>query len=411
MSPQEATSYVTSTNNFLMPKENAEILPSVPITYKNQEYWVVAAVSGNTVNAYIPINNDTKLIATGDIETRRLIDAGIILRQTQQYKTQNSLNWHFSISNRNYFYDLSNSFSEMISKVISVRTELLKDDETKELANLAEDVEEDLQEMITNSQNVASIINDSIDFENKMLSSPDANNISDYEKLNNNFFKTITDYKTTYDSLNLSLNSLKQGIGLADSITLQNRNAMNQNLNLPTQTAKLSSFFNEIDSINQNMQEIFSLTTRTDTYVATLNTRILRNEAWWILYSTDEDILKINSRFKTLEEAAENILSEENVMIWIKQDDVEALRLNWTQAKSRYDSARYETAINSGKNAKKNVIEILKEGVKTEENEIPEGLIINIIIILIIVAIGLFVYENFLKKKKENEEIMYEPEY
>ncbi len=411
MSPQEATNYVKNTNNFLVDGENAEILPSVQVTYKSEEYWVVAAVSGTTVNAYIPIKDDTQELATGAIELRRLIDAAIILRRTQQYKNQNALGWHFSISNRNYFYDLSTAFSEMIPKVVSVRTELSKSNDTKSLANLAESIESKLENLVNESQEVALIINDSMDFEGKMFSNPDTNQTSDYEKLTSDFFDAISDYKNNYDDLTLNISTLKQGIGSAESITLTNRNAMNQNLNMPTQTAKLSSFFNEIDSANQYMQEIFSSISRTDTYISTLNTRIVRNNAWSLLYAIDDEILNTDSRFKTLEEAAENILSEENSKLWIKQDEVEALRVNWTQAKSRYESAKYDTAINSGQSAKKNVIAILKEGISPDSNEIPQELIINIIIVLILVGAGLFIYEKFLKNKKNYEEQEYEPEY
>ena len=410
MSPQEATNYVTSSHNFLVDGENAEILPAVPIQYKNVEYWVVAAASGTTVNAYIPINDDTGEVATGDIEVRRLIDAGIVLRKTQQYKNQNSLGWHFSISNRNYFYDLSTAFSEMIPKVVSVKTELSKSNDTKDLANLAEDIESEFEDMVNESQAAATIINESMDFETKMFSAPDTNQISDYENLNDDYFITITNYKTSYDALSLSLSALKQGIGISEAIILNNKNAMTQSLNMPTQTAKLSSFFNETDSANQTMQEIFSSTSRTDTYIATLNTRVLRNNAWQILYATNDEILNADARFKTLEEAAENILSEENYGIWIKQDEVEALRLNWTQAKSRYETAKYETAITSGKDAKKNVLAILNEGIGVESNQLPQELIINAIIILVVAAIGLFAYEKFLKKKK-GEEQYDEPEY
>jgi hypothetical protein len=299
----------------------------------------------------------------------------------------------------------------MLPKVVSVRIELAKSDDTKELASEVEDIESQLNDMAETSQLVAEIINDSMDFENNLFSSPDTNQIADYEELNTEFFTAISDYKTMYDSLNASLNLVKQNIGLSESITLNNKTALTQNLSMPTQASKLSTFFNEIDSANQQMQEIFSSTNRTDTYVATLSTRIMMNDAWKLLYATDDEILEADSRFKTLEEAAENILSEENSTIWVNQDEVEALRLNWTQAESRYESTKYETAINSAKSAKKNVLAIIEDGVIIESNEIPQELIINAIIILLIGVAGLFIYEKILKKKKEDEETEYEQEY
>ena len=226
--------------------------------------------------------------------------------------------------------------------------------------------------------------------------------VDDYESDNEDFFESMSAFKSGHDSITISLNTLKNGIGLLDSLTLNDRIALTQNLNLPTQTAKLTSFFNEMDTANQNMNQIFSSTSRVDTYVATLDTRILRNEAWSILYGTDDDILSADSRFETLEDASENILSEDNVAYWIAEDEVEALRVNWTQAKSRYESAKYETAKNSAEDAKENVLAILEAGLKSTDQEIPQELIINAIIILALIGLGLFVFEKYKQRKEIN---------
>ncbi len=403
LSPQEATSYVTSTNNFLFDGESAEILPAVPITYSKDDYWVVAAASGTTINAYIPISDETKEIPKGDIAVRKLIESAIVLRKTQQYKNENSLNWHFSISNRNYFYDLASAYTEMIPKVINVKTELAKLSGTSELEGLAEDIQGDLEDMVENSNTLAGLIDESMAFETELLSEPDTNMINDYESLNANFFEAISEYKNSYTALSLNLSALQGGIGGLDSATYNEKLALNSGLELPVQTAKLSSFFNDVDAANQNMNQIFSSTSRVDTYVATLDTRVLRNEAWSILYGTDDDILSADSRFETLEDASENILSEDNVAYWIAEDEVEALRVNWTQAKSRYESAKYETAKNSAEDAKENVLAILEAGLKSTDQEIPQELIINAIIILAVIGLGLFVFEKYKQRKEISE--------
>jgi len=410
LSPQEATDFVSKTNNYLIEGEQAQILPSVTITYRGSDYWVVAAVSRNNPNAFIPINDKKETVATGDIEARKLIETAIVLRNINLLKGDLVLGWHLSISNKNFFFDLSTGFTEMISKAITVKTELgkLSSPEAQELESLADDIIEELNLLNGQSEQLANFIDQGMEFENNFLDDPDTNELADYEDMHLDIFDAISKYKESYNALNLRISNLKQGISALGELTLNDKSALNQTLNLPAQTQRLNSFFGEIDNINESVQGIFSQTSRVDTFVSTLDTRIVRNEAWQILFGVDDDILDADSRFDTLERAAQSILSEENVDLWVAQDDVEALRVNWTQATSRYNSSKYETAKNSGKDAKKNVLRILEEGIQETSTELPQEIIIQAIIILIVIGIGIFLFEKFVMKKKEEE---YEEEY
>jgi len=128
------------------------------------------------------------------------------------------------------------------------------------------------------------------------------------------------------------------------------------------------------------------------------------------MWGTNEDITKANKNFNNLSEATDAILNEDNVDYWVEQDSVNALRANWKNANLKYNNGIYTSATQFAKNATKNAIDILEEGViQTEDNS--DEFLINIIIILIVVIVGIFLFEKFyLNKKKEGETIEYDAE-
>jgi hypothetical protein len=104
-------------------------------------------------------------------------------------------------------------------------------------------------------------------------------------------------------------------------------------------------------------------------------------------------------------------LNEENVDYWVEQDSVNALRANWKNANSKYDNGIYTSAEQFAKSAKKNAISILEEGA-IETTDTSGEFLTNIIIILIVIIVGVFLFEKFyLNKKKEGETSEYEENY
>ena len=141
----------------------------------------------------------------------------------------------------------------------------------------------------------------------------------------------------------------------------------------------------------------------------------MRNDAWKTLYGADNEITSLNPNFNSVAEAAEAILAEENVDYWKNQDSVSALQINWGQAKTKYNNAIYEKAVSFGKDAKKNVKNILKDGVADQEDNSGE-IITQIMIVLAVILVAVFILEKFvLNKRKEKmdyeEENDYENDY
>ncbi len=417
MSPEEATNLVSKTNNYLLNGEQVAILsPQVMILYKGTEYWVVAGMSGNNANVYIPVNNSIGEVANGAIEIRDLIGTNIVLNRLNELKGNYSVgDWPFSYPNKTRFYDLERAFSDKSPSLVTIQSDLDQVSGASSLVSQAEDVESAMISLSEDSKELAEKINEGIEFEKVYFTKPDTNQTRSYEKIFEEYFELIETYKINYNELNSSLTSLKNNIAAFQSgeVSSEQKNFYIGLLAMPQETAPLNNVFSISDQTKTLVEEVFSSSKNIENLVLNLETRKERNEAWKILYAPDAEINKLNSSFSSLSDAAEAILAEDNIGFWKDQDTVSALKTNWKQATTKYGNGVYISAKSFGADAKKNVKKILEEGTIEEEEGVPQELIINAIIILIVVIVGLFLFEKFyLNKKKENEmKEGYEDEY
>ena len=83
---------------------------------------------------------------------------------------------------------------------------------------------------------------------------------------------------------------------------------------------------------------------------------------------------------------------------------------NWSGAQSRYNNSEYSKAKDFAIQAQKNVKQVIDGGTTITVDNSGQDLLIKIVIGLIIIVIGIFVFENFImKKKKKPEEEYNEP--
>ena len=190
LSQTDVTNIVSKQNNYLLDSENAVVYkPAVTISYQREDYWVVAGIQDSTVTVYIPINNDTGELATGEIEKRKLIETEIVLSKIYQLKNSSyGTSWPFSHSMNSSFYDYQRVFGDMILKTVNVQTELEAITGAESLALKADNIQASFEELGEDSEVIAELIDEARLFEEKYFAQPDTNQTSDYEKYFNDLY-------------------------------------------------------------------------------------------------------------------------------------------------------------------------------------------------------------------------------
>ncbi len=406
ISPNDATNIVGLQNDYLLDSESAAILsPQVLVSYAKNDYWIVVGLSDTTPTVYIPVKNSDATIATGDVETRELIKTEIVVtRINSQKSSMTAGDWPFSNTTKTDFYDLQRVLSEMVPKIVNVETELsnLSDADAKRLAISADDIQTKVDNLALKSEVVAKIVEDGMALENDYFLDPDTNETSDYQRAFIEYFSIIEAYKEDYDKVYSSINTLKTAIAALsiEGLTSTQKNFLVTSLSPPAQTGKITSLASNTQQIKTVVESIFSSAANVEPMVANLKTRINRNNASLALYGTNTKITKADERFNSLSDAAEVILSEDNIDYWSDQDSVTALKTNWTQAKTRFKNTEYDPALSFASKAEKNVLDIIEKGIKPSETALPNDLIFTAIGVLVIATAALFVYEKFIVKKK-----------
>jgi hypothetical protein len=413
LSADEAISLVSVTNNYLMTGETPNVVKQL-ISYQKEDYMIVVAMKGTSPTCYIPIKNSNSSFASLDLEIRELIKTTIVLTNMTDVKNSTSTaNWLFSYSTKNFFYDLSNDFTQMTGSLATVQSELEKVNttESKKLAGQAEDTKTLISNLATKSKSIATEVEQGRIYEESFLSDPDTNEVTKYETNYSNLFTHISEYKTDYIEIEKNLNELNQGIGAlqAQNFTVDQKSSLQSILSTPVNARRLSSFFNQTDQIRTLIENVFNLSKGATNYATTLEGRKTRNEAWLVIYGTNQELMKVDPTFDTLKSAATTVLSKDYVDLWKDQSAVEALKTNWAGAENRYNNAEYTKAKDFAKKAESNIKQIMNEGPVEIEEDNGQQLIINIVIGLVILVVVLFVYEKYIAKKKKVEDEYVEP--
>lgn len=408
LSADEAIAIATVQNNYISSGETASVAKQM-ISYNNEKFVIVAAQSSGKTNCYIPIKNQTGEIYANDLGIRELIKTTIVYTKTDSLMNSiSAANWPFSYSTQNSMTDLANDFTTLMNQITTVQTELnkLNTTEAKTLATKASEAQTLSKDTGTICTEIATEAEKSKKLEQNFLDNPDSNEITKYEAAYKTYFDKINELKLSYTELDNKLNTLSQGIGALETnqLTIDQKRSLLQLLAMPVNASRLPTFFNESVQLRTTMENIFSEAKNSDSYASTLAARKNRNEAWKVIYGYNENLVKLDKSFTTLENASTAILSEENLPQWVNQDAVEGLQTNWSAAKNRYTTAEYEKAKDYAQKAIKNIEQIMADGITTVENN-SQDLIIKVIGGLIAAVVIIFVIDKlFLKKKKKPED-------
>jgi len=412
MSADEAIALVTIQNNYMMSGETASAVKEM-ITYQNAKYLVVATLKGDSVTCYIPVKDSDGKIAAGDIEISALTKAAIVFTKMTQLKENTSAaNWTYSYSTKNYLYDLQNEFTQMMGGVLTVQTELAKlGSEAQALTQLADETQSQLESIAAKSKDLAEKVETGRKKEDAFLTAPDTNGVTTYEASYKDIFAQLEEYKSEYTAIEININKLNQGIGAltTSKLTIDQKRSLQSLLTMSVSARRLPTFFSQNDQLRTIIESVFSSAKNSNSYVETLATRRLRNEAWQLMYGQNTALQKLDSSFTTLEAAATAILSEENSSKWVDQDAVDALSTSWTGATSRFNTAEYEKAKDYATKAASFVKTIMQKGANTEVVDNTQDVVIKIVVGLIVVIIAVFIFDKFLRKSKPKEEEYNEP--
>lgn len=405
LSPNDAVTFVSSTNNYLLSNETPAILsPQVQIKYNDELYWVIVGANGDNIGVYIPVSDKSE-IASGAIEIRELITTNIVL--SKMFQLRNSYpasDWPFSHPVKNRFFDIENSLRNLSPSISNVIIDLEKIEDTADLIVTAKKVKKGVDDLGVESIELANLVEEGIAFEKEFFSNPLTKETKNYEDLFKSYFSKVLDYKENYNLLKSDIDVLRQGIGsFQGNMSNTQKEFYLSVLRLPNETTALSSFFTLNDSTKTLVEEVFNTSKNIENFVLNLETRKNRNNAWQMLYGFDNSINKINSSFSSLNDAAAAILAEDNVNLWADQDSVAILKINYKQTVDNYNKGIYDKSINFASDAKKNVKSVLEKGVSEFVDNSGE-IIFQVIILLIIVLVGIFLAEKFyFNKKKEGE--------
>jgi len=408
LSQTDVTNIVSKQNNYLLDSESAVVYkPAGTIAYQNSDYWVVAGIQDETVIVYIPINNDTGELASGEIEKRKLIETEIVLSKINQLK--NSVYgtiWPFAHSMKSSFYDYQRIFGDMVPKVINVQTELEALSGSNSLVLKTDNVKAGFEDLASNAELIANIIEEARLFEEDYFSSPDTNQTSKYEDYFEDYFDLTEQYKIDYYAIEGAVQELKAEIASFEGATSEQKEFFFVSLNLPNETYGLKNFFGQADQLKTMIESVFSEGKNIEAFIGNLETRKSRNGAWQVIYGLSEKLTNAGQKYNitTLAGAASLILASENIDYWAETESVEALQTNWVQAESRYEKGDYDKAKNFGEKAEGYAETVLEGKFVESENNFSQDLIIQIVIVLIVVLIAIFVFEKVIKKKKKPEE-------
>ncbi|MFA5357473.1 MAG: hypothetical protein WC308_00955 [archaeon] len=411
LSSDDVFNLVSLSNNFI---KTGESVSAIKITDNGIEYWIAIASVDSKPTAYIPIKNTNGEIESSALKARNLIKTAIVKRGIDDLRASYSLNWNFSTYNKSEFSDAAKEVSGMPAKALTVKTELEKisDNDARKLVTQVDALGTLFGSVANQSDALSKHIEEAMAFEDSFLSKPETGDLAKYEKYHDDFFLAEENLKNDYSELNTKISDIQNGISALKSLDISTKNMLNSNLDMPVGTRSLDSIFSSSSIIKDQINGVFNSAGSADNFYATLQTRVKMNEAWQLIYNNDAEISKANSQLPTLEKAAQNIFSDDYITSWSAQAEVAQLQTNWKNTETNYNGGRYEEAKLAATKAKKNVLEILKQGIPEAPNGIPQEILIQVIAVLAVVLVALFIADKFyFKKKKEEGEEKNEEEY
>ncbi|MDD3159550.1 MAG: hypothetical protein PHQ98_01110 [Candidatus ainarchaeum sp.] len=400
ISTNEAISEVTN-RGYLLDNESATILnPITTISYDESNYYVVVGINNNQPTVYLPMNIETKEIATKDIEVSELIKTQIILSNMYAYS---NLSYIYSKTKSEYFLNLARLFENSKLNITTVKTAVEKDYRITSIVSKLSSIEDQITLTSNKLTELSQVISDGLKVQEDFFKSPKTSSVSNYKKSFTNYSKKVDELKTEYNQLETDLLNLRNQISLDTNISNTDKTQYYTLIKLPTESSSLSTYFTNSIEYQTDIFSIFSKGENNENEVSNLEDRIQRNLAWELIYADNSTIKKIDSRFSTLNLIATSILSDDTKDTWKNQDAVSALQNNFDNAKKNLTNGQYVKSKTFAQNSITNVKSIIESGQEETSNTFDTTFIFQIAIGLAIILGILFIFEKIMKRKKIDE--------
>lgn len=366
----------------------------VTITKGDEEFYVVQITKDGETAGYIALQKSSPVIIEGEVKNKQLIQTAEFIVEYQGFKSEVRdnpaliwfiVNWgevstiSSKISNEELELDLirdtlnsatgNEIIGKMESKLLSIKTAL-----------------EVLKKKMSSTDTL----------EGSFLTQPSVGGGVDLK----NAVIECYSYLEQLHSLGLEYEALQQQLAIAiannPKIDRETKQQLNKTADLPEQFSKIEKWFTSAQNmqLEKRMNSILQNASQSSSnYAKYVDSRLKRDEAFNELY-TEREELKRETEYSTLQEAFEQINSEQLRNKWVEQGELNEFIQEWSRAETKFNKGDYLRAIEAAKKAEDSAIKVYTGGLKKEEPVFEFGLFFTGAVLLIVLLIILIIVRN-----------------
>lgn len=391
----DAVDFIVSSNYFLYDGETYTP-PNVAIKHGDKSYWVVPVTSGNDVITYFAVDSETGALSESRAVNRSLFEVADSLRELQLLKSSLSpssgIDWLFTQKYQTIFNEMALNLNDSVFQLNTVEATLMAN-------NITADVSEQRNKLLSMSLvagELSSKISEASVAENSFFTAPSTETFSKAKESYSTVFSMIEQLNAMSLSYQSSLSKLNALIAVS-ALDIQTKAQLQAILRLPPSLAALRNYNLDSTQLAQALDTRFSSTTlRLDSLLEQLDNRIAKDRAHKLLYAENEK-LKKETGFESLQKAKATILAPENKSLWENQAKVVELERGFSSAESYYSKKMFAEAEKAALKAIDDAAAVYKKGRKGQRQPgqgVSQDLLFKVAAILLGVLVLLYVFNN-----------------
>jgi len=399
VSSSDAVNMVIASNHYLYDSETYTP-PNVQIKFENKSYWVIPLTSGKDVVTYFPIESSKGELSTSRQINRGLFEVSDSLRELQLLKASISqgraVDWIFTQKYSEIFAELSIQLQDEIFQLNTADSILSSNKIDSDLSPLVSS----LSSMSSLSSEISQYIFNASKSEDDFFQSPSPDSLSELKESYEKVFSGISSLNEKAIAYRSEISKLKQEISFAN-IDAETKSQLFNILDVPSGLNAVRNYNLDSIQIKTSVDSAFSKTSlRMDSMLSELDNRVLKNKVHNLIYSDNEKLKKATG-FSSLFEAQKNILSGEVKDSWENSSKVNDLEKDYLKAVELYNKRAFSQSEKYANLAIDDAIAVYRGGKKNKPvSSIDNGVLINFAIILAVLLIVLFAFNNSGKIKK-----------
>ncbi len=408
--------FISEENHFLKEDEVFE-QPSAKITAADgKAYWIVPLVSGDVVKTYIPLRADKAEFSTLRTTNRNLFRAADILRSYLLNKKSVSENpaadWFVTNANARVTGNLANFLADETYQLNSIDSTMNDAAASAQVSSL----NAMLGSMSTKALQLREGMLAVLDVESKFNTEATADEIASLQGLFGEVFTTMDALDSEALQYRSELDKLKQMISVSE-LGVDDKGAMLALAEPPAEFSNIGKWALDSDNLKSIIDSIYSqASARLDSMLDEFESRLEMSQTYAMLYSQNDELLRLDSSFTSLAVAAGAILSANNKPLWKNQEMVAKLESDWKSAKDNYARERYALARQYAQKAVDDAKAVYRGGFAPAEQQqlLTTELILRIVAVLVALLVLLYLIQKrgrilaAFRGQKEEEVKVYE---